>query len=177
MTIPETQSLELGPWRVISRRMVWKKAVDGMQKRLLDAGLKAEVIQKREPVELHAFDDPRIFEKESEAGKVKAMWQKLGIEADVLKHLTKDDQHVFKVGLGRFYMSEYAEAMQEELKKTQKPYHYERRMVSIPSYHFVFPPMTKGEAEIIWKRLQNIGIADPVIIQQSEFKKLYPSSS
>jgi len=177
MPIPDIQSLDAGPWRVMTRRMISKQAVDGMKARLLDAGFHPELIQKREPVELHAFDDPRIFKKQSEAGKVKAKWRALGVEADVLHHLTKDDEKVFKVGLGRFYMSEYAESMQEQLKRSKQPYNYERRTVSIPSYHFIFPAMTKGEAEILWKRLQNMGIADPVIMQQNEFERLYPNKS
>jgi len=177
MAIPETPSLNAGPWRVMTRRMISKQAVDGMKRRLLEADFHPELVQKREPVELHAFDDPRIFKKQSEAGKIKAKWRALGVEADVLHHLSKDDEKVFKVGLGRFYMSEYAEAMQKQLKKSKQPYNYERRTVSIPSYHFIFPATTKGEAEILWKRLQNMGIADPVIIQQSEFKRLYPQIS
>jgi len=175
--IPETVSLNSGPWRVVTRRMISKQAVHGMQTRLLEAGLHPSIVQKREPVELHAFDDPNIFIKQSEAEKVKAKWRAMGVDADVLHHLTKDDKKAFKVGLGRFYMSEYAEAMQEQLKKSKQPYNYERRMVNIPSYHFIFPAMTKGEAEILWKRLQNIGLADPVIIQQSEFERLYPNAS
>jgi len=177
MPIPDIQNLEAGPWRVITRRMVWKTGVDSMQKRLLNAGFNPQLISKREPVELHAFDDPGIFLTESEAYKVKAKWRELGIEADVLHHLTKDDEQVFKVGLGRFYMSEYAESMQEELKRTKQPYNYERRTVNIPSYHFVFPAMTKSEAQVLWKHLQNMGIADPVIIQASEFEKLYANKS
>ncbi len=177
MPIPDIHSLDAGSWRVMTRRMISKQAVHGMQKRLSDVGFHPELIQKREPVELHAFDDPRIFKTQSEAGKVKAKWRALGVEADVLHHLSKDDKKVFKVGLGRFYMSEYAESMQEKLKRSKQPYNYERRTVSIPSYHFIFPAMTKGEAEILWKRLQNMGIADPVIMQQSEFKRLYPKAS
>jgi len=177
MALPETPSLNAGPWRVMTRRMISKQAVNGMRKRLLETNFHPELIQKREPVELHAFDDPRIFKKQSEAGKVKAKWRAMGVEADVLHHLTKNDEKVFKVGLGRFYMSEYAEAMQEQLKRSKQPYNYERRTVSIPSYHFVFPMMTKGEAQILWKRLQNMGIADPVIMQQNEFERLYPKVS
>jgi len=177
MSIPDTPSLNAGPWRVMTRRMISKQAVHGMLERLLEAGFQPKLIQKRELVELHAFDDPQIFKTQSEAAKIKAKWRAMGIEADVLHHLTKDDEKVFKVGLGRFYMSEYAEAMQEQLKKSNQPYNYERRMVSIPSYHFIFPEMTKNEAEILWKRLQNLGLADPIIMQQSKFKSLYPSPS
>jgi hypothetical protein len=175
--IPNIKPLDAGPWRVITRRMVWKQGVDDMEERLLDAGLKPEIIQKREPTELHAFDDPRIFQSFGEASKVKAMWNKLGIDADVLNHLTKDDKPVFKVGLGRFYLIEYAQRMQEKLKKTKLPYIYEQRTVTIPGYRFVFPAMSKDEAEILWKRLQDMGVGDPVVIQQQEFEKLYANKS
>jgi len=33
--------------------------------------------------------------------------------------------------------------------------------------------MNKDEAEIMWNRLQNIGLAGPVIMQENEFKQLY----
>ena len=178
MAMPDTPAVTTGPWRVMTRRMVSKQAVSGMRARLAEQGFHgAQLIQKREPVELHAFDDPRIFETQSQASKVKAEWRALGIEADVLHHLSKDDKPVFKVGLGRFYMSEYAEAMQTQLKKSHKPYSYERRTVNIPSYHFVFPPMSKTEAKALWTRLQAMGAADPVIIQQSEFEAVYANKS
>ncbi|MDQ6954537.1 MAG: hypothetical protein Q9M20_03750 [Mariprofundaceae bacterium] len=177
LLIPDIQAPEETLWRVVTRRMVWKQAVADMKNRLLKEGFEPEQIQRREPVELHAFDDPRTFKTQAEARKVKAMWEEKGIEADVLKHQTDNNKSVFKVGLGRFYISEYAERTQDQIKKTKQAYSYERRTIRIPSYHFVFPAMHQDKAESLWKRLQNIGVTDPVIVQQREFDKLYTSKS
>ncbi len=177
LPIPNIKPLDTGPWRVITRRMVWKKGVDDMYKRLVATGLSPEVIERPEPIELHAFDDVGVFKTFAEAAKIKAVWQKLGVDADVLKHLTKDNQTVFKVGLGRFYLLEYAKRMQKQLQQTKRPYQYEQRTVIIPAYRFVFPPMDKDDAEVLWKRLQDMGVGDPVIIQQQEFEKLYANKS
>jgi len=173
IAIPDLQPLESGKWRIITHRMVWKKAVDDMKKRLLDSGFKTTLIEKREPVELHAFDDPRIVDSFKKAGKIKAGWEKKGIDADVLKYKDDDGKTMFKVGLGRFYLSEYAQRTERQIKKLKKPYNYARRTVVIPSYRFVFPAVSKNEAKILWKRLQNIGVGEPVMIQAAEFDKLY----
>jgi len=177
LAVPDMPIAEAVLWRVISRRMVWKQAVDDMEKRLLKEGFEPEIIQRREPVELHTFDDPRTFKTRSEAEKVKARWEKLGIDADLLRHQDEGGKSDFKVGLGRFYISEYAETMQENIKKTLQAYNYERRTVRIPSYRFAFPAMSKSQAENLWKRLQNTGVTDPVIIQKSKFDKLYTNKS
>jgi len=176
MALPNIEPLDAGPWRILTRRMVWKQAVDDMEKRLNEAGLTPEVIQTREPIELHAFDDPRSFSSFAAAGLAKEIWEKQGIDADIAK-LEENNITTYKVTLGRFYLTEYAERMQEELKKSQQAYTYERRTTELPSYRFVFPAMSKNEAAILWKRLENIGIADPVIIQQREFEKLYGNKS
>jgi hypothetical protein len=63
--------------------------------------------------------------------------------------------------------------MQERLKRIGKPYRYERRTVIIPAYRFVFNPMEKDKATKSWQKLQNLGIAEPVMMRESEFQKLY----
>jgi len=172
MALPDIEPLDAGPWRILTRRMVWKQAVDDMQKRLNEAGLPAEIIQTREPIELHAFDDPRTFNTFADAGIAKDVWEKQGIDADIAK-LEENGITTYRITLGRFYLTEYAERMQEELKKSQHAYIYDRRTTELPSYRFAFSAMSKSEAAILWKRLENIGLAEPVIIQESEFKKLY----
>jgi len=161
---------EAGPemWRIVTKRMVWKKAIASMRDRLYKEGFETQLIVKQEPIELHAFDDPGVFKTQAAAEKVKAVWRKKKIEAEVLKR-----EITYIVGLGRFFLTSFAEQMQERLKRIGRPYKYERRTVEIPAYRFVFNPMEKDKATKSWKRLQDLGIADPVMMRESEFQELY----
>lgn len=172
--IPNIEPLDSGQWRVVTRRMVWKKAVDDMQRQLHELDYPLRLIRKKEPVELHAFDDIRLFATKKEAYAAKAWWKKKHIDANVVDTSTNEDAPVYRVELGRYYLSAYAKDAQKKLEKAGKPYRYEKRQVLIPSYRFAFPVMTKSEAEILWRRLQNMGIADPVMMQASKFDALYP---
>ncbi|HKI60307.1 MAG TPA: hypothetical protein VKA23_04665 [Mariprofundaceae bacterium] len=164
------EKVDAGPemWRIVTKRMVWKKAIAAMRDRLYKEGFETQLIVKQEPIELHAFDDPGVFKTQAEAEKVKKVWRKKKIEAEVLKR-----EITYIVGLGRFFLTSYAEQMQERLKRIGKPYKYERRTVTIPAYRFVFNPMEKAEATKSWQKLQNLGIAEPVMMRESEFQKLY----
>ncbi len=168
------ENIDAGPemWRIVTKRMVWKKAIATMQDRLYKEGFETKLIVKHEPIQLHAFDDPGVFKTAAEAEKIKTVWRKKRVEAEVLKR-----EITYIVGLGRFYLTSYAEQMQERLKRIGKPYRYEQRTVVIPAYRFVFKPMEKSEATRSWKRLQNLGIADPVMMRESEFQKLYGKNS
>jgi hypothetical protein len=148
--------------------MVWKEAIASLRDRLYKEGFETQLIVKQEPIELHAFDDARVFKSQASAEKVKNEWRKKKIEAEVLKR-----EITYVVGLGRFYLTSYAEQMQERLKRIGMPYHYERRTVTIPAYRFVFNPMNKEEATRSWQKLQDLGIADPVMIRESEYQKVY----
>ncbi|MDX8396785.1 MAG: hypothetical protein R8K49_00535 [Mariprofundaceae bacterium] len=173
LPLPNIQPLNSGPWRVLTRRLVWKKAVDDMQERLRNAGLSPQLLHKKEDVGLHVFDDAQTFDSRKQAKVAEQAWQKLKFDTSIFQ-LKGSEPPQFKIGLGRFYLTEYAERIQENLRKSKRPYQYERRTVTIPSFHFVFPSMSKDNAKIMWNRLQNLGIADPVIMQESEFKRLYP---
>jgi len=166
--IPENSYAGPEMWRIVTKRMVWKKAIASMRDRLYKEGFETQLVVKQEPIELHAFDDPRVFKTRAEAEKVKKEWLKKKIEAEVLKR-----EITYIVGLGRFYLTSYAEQMQERLKQIGKPYHYGRRTVVIPAYRFVFKPMEKNKAEKAWKKLQNLGIAEPVMMRESEYQKAY----
>jgi len=155
-------------WRIVTKRMVWKKAIASMRDRLYKEGFETHLIVKREPIALHAFDDPRVFKRQEDAEKVKAEWRKKKIEAEVLKR-----EVTYIVGLGRFFLTSYAEQMQARLKRIGKPYHYEQRTVIIPAYRFVFNPMEKKAATKAWQRLQNLGIAEPVMMRESEYQQTY----
>lgn len=166
--IPQNGPAKQEKWRVLTHRMVWKQAATAMQERLTKAGIKLTRIQRKEPVELHAFDDPGTFKTQQAAEKVKAIWRKKGIKAEVLKR-----EITYGVGLGRFYLVDYAERMQAQLKKTGLPYQYERRTVVIPAFRFVSGKMDKAEAEKLWRTLQDMGIASPVLISESRYLALY----
>jgi len=162
--------VDAGPemWRIITKRMVWKKAIATMQNRLYKEGFETQLIVKKEPIELHAFDDPGVFKTQAAAEKVKKVWRKKKIEAEVLKR-----EITYIVGLGRFFLTSYAEQMQERLKRINMPYVYQRRTVVIPAYRFIFNPMEKEKATKSWQKLQNLGIAEPVMMRESEYQKVY----
>ncbi len=167
-SIPENKYVGPELWRIVTKRMVWKKAIASMRDRLYKEGFETQLIVKREPVELHAFDDPGNFKTQASAEKEKAKWRKKKIDAEVIKR-----EVTFAVALGRFYLTSYAEQMQERLKQIGKPYQYNKRTVTIPAYRFIFKPMEKDEATKSWRHLQNLGIADPVMMRESEYQRVY----
>lgn len=166
--IPQNEQIQPQMWRVMTQRMVWKQAVDAMQERLLAAGLELAVVRRKEPVELHAFDDAATFETSQAAEKARAVWQERGIQADVSKL-----EQGYGVSLGRFYLIDYAERMQARLKEIGAPYQYARRTVTIPAYRFVSAAMEKAETEKLWQTLQDMGIGNPVLIPDSRYLALY----
>jgi len=172
-SIPNISPLEAGKWRVVTRRIVWKKTVKAMRKELNDMGFPLTLIRKREPIELHAFDDVHLFSSRKEALAAQAWWNKQHIDAAVFDVAHQKGKQGYRVELGRYYLSAYAKEAQKELKQVGKPYSYEKRQVMIPSYRFAFPVMMKSEAEILWRRLQNMGVADPVMMQAVKFNELY----
>jgi hypothetical protein len=169
LALPQQSNTPAADWYVVTRRLVWKQAVADMGKRLIEAGLIPIEIHNREPVELHTFDDPDSFKSQRAAEKRKAIWRKAGVgEAEVLR---RGDE--FIVGLGRFYLTAYAEQMQNRLKRLGKPYKYERRNIVIPAFRFGFGPMDEDEAKQTWKKLQDMGLADPVVLPAPRFVEMY----
>ncbi len=160
-------------WRVVTRRIVWRAAVKTLAARLKESGLKPIRLKRREPVIMHAFDDASLFATAKAAEAAKKQWQKKHIEASVIKTNIEIDKDIYMVGLGRFYLTEYAEQIQNRLKQIGKPYRYERRTVTIPVYRFSFPPRPKREAEQLWQQLQDLGVATPVLMPEKEFQKAY----
>jgi len=161
---------DAGPelWRIVTKRMVWKKAIASMRDRLYKEGFETQLLVKREPVEVHAFDDPGTFKTLKEAKEAEQKWRKKKIDAKALKR-----EVTFGVALGRFYITSYAEQMQARLKIIGLPYSYERRTVIVPAYRFVFIPMEKKQAEKSWKEIKNLGIAEPAMMKESEFQRLF----
>jgi len=160
-------------WRVVTRRIVWGEAVKTLEQRFGEAGLTPIKIKTREPVIMHAFDDGRIFQDFKEAAKIKSEWEKQKVDADVIKVSIEVGKTVYMVGLGRFYLTEYAEQMQNRLRQVGKPYRYEQRTVELPVWRFTFPPSDKASAAKLWEKLQDLGVASPTLMPQDKFEEIY----
>jgi len=164
---PDMGATEQEKWRVFTRRIVWHKAVEAFQSRLQDKNIEAIVLERKESVMLHVFDDPRYFKSSDEAEKAKKEWAIE--EVDILRY--KDGTYF--LGLGRFYITAYAEQRQERLQKMGRKYRYEKRAKIIPTYRFVFPALPEAEAEILWKSIQEMGAVDPVMMSENEFNAMF----
>ncbi|MDX8382852.1 MAG: hypothetical protein R8M45_02145 [Ghiorsea sp.] len=164
---PEIEGVKQEKWRVLTRRMVWKKAVETFQDRLDEIQIEALVLKRKELVSLHVFDDPRQFDTYKKAAKEQQAW---GIgDVDVLKN--KDGSYM--LGLGRFFLPAYAQQRQEKLEKLGKPYLYKQRTKLIPTYRFIFPALAESEAELLWKSVQKMGAVDPMMMSESEFNATF----
>jgi hypothetical protein len=166
------KAIELKPdklWRVVTRRLVTPAAAKALNRRFQELNLEPIMFENREPIEMHAFDDPFLFSDYKKAIIEKNNWLKENIEANVIK---VDDDH-YMVALGRFFQTEYAEGIQKRLKKIGKPYRYQRRNVPIPTWRFTFAASGKQQAEIIWKQLQTSGISMPVLMPENRFQETY----
>ena len=155
-------------WRVVTRRLVWGQAAKAMQARLQQSGLSPVMLERKESVRMHACDDATIYPSAASAAKAASAWGKRGFQADVIQ--TPDG---YLVGLGRFFIASYAEQMQARLKQTGRPYRYQQRMVEIPTFRFTFAPTDHDAAKRLWQKLQDMGIAGPVLMPQSEFQQMY----
>lgn len=154
-------------WRVFTRRMVWGQAVDTFRDRLKEKNIQALVLERKEEVMLHVFDDPRSFTSFTQAANAKKEWHIE--EVDILKR----ENGQFYLGLGRFYLTAYAEKREKALNKTKKAYNYEQRRKVIPTYRFIFPPLPEKEAEILWNTIQEMGAVDPVMMTENEFNATF----
>ncbi|MFQ5581393.1 MAG: hypothetical protein ACE5F3_02050 [Mariprofundaceae bacterium] len=173
--LPKQEIIKEQPilWYVVTRRLVWEQAAQALKKRLQNEGFKPIPINRKEPVSMHAFDDGRIFKTREAAEKAKKAWQQHKIEANIIQTSIELNKDIFIVGLGRFFLTSYAEQMQERLKRIKKPYRYERREVTIPTYRFTFAPAEKQQTRRLWQQIRDMGIADPVMMKASRFKALY----
>ncbi|HXH64107.1 MAG TPA: hypothetical protein VNH42_01200 [Mariprofundaceae bacterium] len=167
LNTPSTQG-QTSLWRVVTRRLVWGQAAKAMQERLQQAGFSPILLQRKEPVEMHAFDDATLYQDYPSAAKAAAAWRKLGFDANVIKAPS-----AYLVGLGRFFIASYAEQMQERLQRAGRKYRYQRRMVEIPTFRFTFPPESHAEADALWQQIQNLGIADPILMPESRFQQMF----
>ncbi|HCS12503.1 MAG: hypothetical protein COS82_02390 [Zetaproteobacteria bacterium CG06_land_8_20_14_3_00_59_53] len=155
-------------WRVVSRRMIVPKAAEELGQSLRERGLPAILIAHQEQVELHAFDDPRSFDKREDAVAARNEWKKAGFDAELIK----PDEN-FGVALGRLYMVAYAQQLQRRLDNAGREFTYERRLVLIPTWRFTFAPAPYAEASALWVQVQAMGVADPVLMRESRFHAMF----
>ena len=156
-------------WRIITRRVISQAAVNALTQLLKSMDLEPITIRKQEDVTLHAFDDATLYKSSEEASTASAIWRNHGIETTVIK-AQKD---IYLIGLGRFYQTHNAEGMQTRLREIGREFRYQQRTVPIPTWRFTFPPMEKGEADKLWKQLNDSGEIMPVVMPEPRFQELY----
>lgn len=159
-------------WRVVTHRLVTPDAASTLQQKLKERGLRPLIIESRESVTLHAFDDKDRFNTLAEAKLRERSWQQDDIDAFAIQ----DEDGRYLVGLGRFYQVEHAEQMQEQLRRTTRPYSYKRRTIPIPIIRFTFAASGKAEAGKLWQQLEAAGIMMPVLMPEERFRELYVDS-
>ncbi len=164
---PNLGSLEHEKWRVFTKRMVWKKAVDELQAKFKEHNMDPIILERREAVQLHVFDDPRTFVSNAEAQAALKEWKIDSV--DILRR--KDGKYM--LGLGRFFLPEYAKLRQEALQALKKPFKYSQETKIIPTYRFIFPALSEKEAEVLWKNIQDMGAINPVMMTENEFNALF----
>ncbi|MDQ6975146.1 MAG: hypothetical protein Q9M22_01125 [Mariprofundaceae bacterium] len=161
-----------GLWRVLTHRMVWKQGVHDLQRKLASIGLTPQLITRKERVKLYTFDDARTFISVASARGAQAAWQQHGImDVDVV---VKNSG--YGLGLGRYYIMEFARNTEQRLRRSGLPYKRDKRVVRIPAMRFVFPPMSRPKADTLWQKLQALGVGKPIIIRDEEFKRRYMQS-
>jgi hypothetical protein len=167
---PNLSNHEQDKWRVFTKRMVWDKAVETLETVFEENNMQPILLNRKEAVQLHVFDDPRSFVSNTEAQAALKEWD---IEdVDILR---KSDGK-YMLGLGRFFLPAYAEQRQTALRKLNKPFVYNKQTKIIPTYRFIFPALPESEAEILWKNIQQMGAIDPVMMTENEFNAMFVGS-
>jgi len=157
-------------WRITTHRMVWKQGVQDLRRKLAAAGLHPQLLSRKEDVELYAFDDARTFTSMAQAQQAQVEWHRRGID-DVDIEVIKPGN--YSIALGRYYIMEFAQQTEKRLRHTGLPYQQNRRAMRIPAMRFIFPAMLRPQADTLWKKLQNLGVSQPVIMQDDEFQRRF----
>ncbi len=160
-------------WRVVTHRFVWKKGAEAMRARLQALGFAPIVIVREEIVEVHAFDDPRLFASEKEARKAAAAWRKKGVDAVAVEVRAPQGKRAYRVALGRFYLDAYAREQAKRLAATGLAYRYERRAMRLPTWRFATQPLARAEAEAVFRALAAAGLGEPRLLREDEFQRLF----
>jgi hypothetical protein len=170
--LPERPGDAAELWRVVTRRMIVSKSAEAMGKSMLQRSLPALSLVQEEDVELHAFDDPQTFKVRNDAVRVRNAWRKAGFDAELIR---PDGR--FGVALGRLYLEAYAQALQRRLEKSKRPYTYQRRQLHIPTFRFTFAPAPYAEARALWGRVQELGVADPVLMREARYQQMFGNAT
>lgn len=166
--LPDRPGEEGSLWRVVTHRIIVPTAAGELGRLMRQRGLPAIRFEHMEQAELHAFDDPRRFADREEAVAVRNDWRKAGFDAELIRL----DEH-FGVALGRMYMVAYAQQLQHRLEGTGRPYTYERRGLDIRTWRFTFAPASYAEVRALWVKVQEMGMADPVLMRESRFRAMF----
>jgi len=159
-------------WRVVTRRVISQEGMTALQKRLAALHLEPLIIQRKENLTMHAFDDAKLYHSSRQAHAAARVWQGHGIETTVIK----TGESIYLIGLGRFFQAKYAESMQKKLDSTGRKYRHQQRTVPIPVRRFTFQPTDKTTAEALWKQLNATGVIMPVLIPENRFQEFYGSN-
>ncbi len=155
-------------WRVVTRRVISMPSLQGMIGQFSRAELYPAIFSRNEEVELHAFEDMRSFTTGKEAARARDEWIRLKLNADIIR---RDGS--FRIALGRFFMAAHASHVHAQLKKTGRPFRYEKRHVAIPVRRFTFRPLPLARAQQLWKKVKELGFADPVLMPERQFADIY----
>jgi len=159
-------------WRVVTHRVISNEGIHALQQRLAGMGLDPVSIHTTEEMTMHAFDDAALFSSRAQAQVVAAFWQQHDIDTNIIKAA----KGTYLLALGRYYQSNYAALLQQQLDRAGRPYRYQQRKVPIPVVRFTFPASPKGQADALWKKLNSTGIVMPVEISEQQFNTLYKSA-
>ncbi len=156
-------------WRLITRRVISKAGLVALTDRLNQLQLESIIIQNREEVTMHAFDDAVLFKSREKAKVAAKTWQSHNIETNVIDA----DNGIFLLSLGRFYQAAYATAMQQRLKAIKRKFRYQNRTIPIPTWRFTFPPADRSSSEKLWRELNQTGVVMPILMSEESFQAQY----
>jgi len=156
-------------WRLITRRVISKAGLVALTDRLDQLQLKSIIIQNREDITMHAFDDAELFNSREKAEIAAKVWQSHNIETNVIDA----DNGIFLLSLGRFYQAAYATAMQQRLKAIKREFRYQNRTIPIPTWRFTFAPANRASSEKLWRELNQTGVIMPILMSEESFQAQY----
>ncbi|RMG92173.1 MAG: hypothetical protein D6703_02610 [Zetaproteobacteria bacterium] len=157
-------------WRVLTHRIIWTQAAKSLQNRLCtEQGISSTRFTRRELVLMHIFDDATIYTSRSAARKAQKTWNSLGIDS----HIEKESDG-FHIDLGRYFIPEFAADHEKKLRRLGRAYRYIRTTKLVPVHRLVLPAMVKKQADKLWRHLSDMGLAAPLEMPETEFRRLYP---
>ncbi len=161
-------------WRVVSQRIILPEAAHALERKLRRQGLRAQLFMRKEAIELHVFDDATLYHGYAQAKAARQRWQQQGID-DAEIYPASGRHGYFRIGLGRYYLDEYALARQQQLEHSGRAFTYARMKKTIPVYRLTFPPGSRQGMAALWQQLHRTGLGQAVQMPETEFHKLYAS--